>query len=280
METKNKKRQSVSRMSSKKKRKCIEISQGREETAVLIPNAEKTKIMKVFDYKENYITCSIVPDKDINEYLLPKEDYCCNCESGICLKDDCNCVIMHNQLYECNNECSCFGKSCFNRLIQKGIQKRLMIKYINQSKGFGVFAYEMIKQGEFVCEYIGEIIPKEKALKKIEINHLKCKPNYVLQIKEHFSKVTISTFIDSEKYGNVSRFINHSCEPNLYYDFIRYKHYIPHVAFFAKSDIKEGAELTFSYCDIDNENDEYNSITSSYKLCECGSDKCKKYIPN
>ena len=46
-----------------------------------------------------------------------------------------------------------------------------MLKYINKTKGFGLFADEDIKKGEFVCEYVGCIIRKEEAERKIDLNH-------------------------------------------------------------------------------------------------------------
>jgi histone-lysine N-methyltransferase SETMAR len=157
-----------------------------------------------------------------------------------------------------------------------------MLKYINKTKGFGLFADEEIKKGEFVCEYVGCIIPKKEAERKIDLNHKKQKANYVLQVKECYEKININTYIDAEEYGNVGRFINHSCNPNLVYEFIRVEHLIPRVGFFASRNIQKGEELCFLYSDVDNECN-YNSESKSNlscKLCECGEKNCKKYIPN
>lgn len=56
--------------------------------------------------------------------------------------------------------------------------------------------------------------------------------------------------VDAFKYGNVSHFINHSCDPNL----IVYNVWIncldpdlPRLALFASQDIKKGEEITFDY---------------------------------
>ena len=48
-----------------------------------------------------------------------------------------------------------------------------MLIYINKTKGFGLFADENIKKGEFVCKYVGCIIRKEEAERKINFNHKK-----------------------------------------------------------------------------------------------------------
>jgi SET domain-containing protein len=93
----------------------------------------------------------------------------------------------------------------------------------------------------------------------------------------------INTFIDAEENGNVSRFLNHSCDPNLYFDIVRVNHFVPQVAFYALRDIKEGEELTFSYCDssmIDDNINREESFEFSYKPCLCGEKNCKKYLPS
>ena len=132
---------------------------------------------------------------------------------------------------------------------------------------------------------------------------MKQKPNYILQLKEEYPNVVVSTYIDSEIYGNFARFINHSCEPNLDFEIIRINSFIPHCAFFAKKFIKAGEEITFSYIGTNYEikKDDYNEIKKSeeekennkientiinektsfsYKKCFCGSKNCKGFIPN
>ena len=52
--------------------------------------------------------------------------------------------------------------------------------------------------------------------------------------------------LDANSYGNIARFINHSCSPNLtpvkvfaYHQDLRF----PHIALFANRDIKKGEDL-------------------------------------
>ncbi|RXG51199.1 Histone-lysine N-methyltransferase SUV39H2 [Armadillidium vulgare] len=56
--------------------------------------------------------------------------------------------------------------------------------------------------------------------------------------------------VDAVKYGNVSHFINHSCDPNL----VVFNVWVncldpdlPKLALFASRDIKKGEEITFDY---------------------------------
>ena len=275
--------------STKKRIKYIDISNGNENTKILLNSKDKSKMLKNFQFTTNYTTESIIINKYqksylnegniLDKYKLPKT-YCCNCNES-CEKETCNCINKHNQIYECNSNCLC--KICSNRIIQKGISHSLIIKYINKSKGFGLFANNNISKGDFICEYIGEIISKEEAEKKIYMNHILKKPNYILQIRECYSNnFSLNTFIDSEKYGNCARFINHSCQPNLTYEFVRIEHFIPHCAFYANKDIKKGEELTFCYSSYINNNNTLHKENKSfsYKKCECGSSLCCGFIPN
>ena len=256
----------------------IDLSYGQENTAILFPVLHKSKLLKTnFDSKSNYITKSFIKNRQLDEYMLPQE-YSCTC-IGKCNKNFCECVQNHVQRYECNSNCECNFNSCENRVIQKGIKKKLKVDFINNTKGFGLFTREKISKGEFICEYIGQIVGKDQALEKIHSNFVKKKANYVLQIRENYQNMTINTFIDAEEKGNVSRFINHSCDPNIYFDVIRVEHFIPQIAFFAKRDIKDSEELTFSYCELGMQ---YNQTgdTASYKVCECGAANCRKYLPS
>lgn len=252
--------------------KFIDISMGREPTPIFLSSKDRLKLLKKFNFTTNYITTPLLEfPRNFKDFELPPSNHC-QCK-GNCVPETCSCVLDHCQKYECNDNCSC-SSDCSNREKQKGIRKKLLIKYINRTKGFGVFANEMIKKGEFVCEYVGVIISKEKAERKIYFNHRNQKPNYVLQIKECYDTVNVSTYIDAEEFGNVGRFINHSCSPNLDYDFVRVKYYIPDVIFIANKDIEPGEELTFSYMGDDKDHG------FSKKPCECGSLNCKKFIPN
>ena len=276
--------------STQKKIKYIDISNGKEKTQILLNSKDKTKLLKNFQYTTNYITELKIfksnsfkfqnqnEENILDNYKLPKT-YFCNCKIS-CDINSCNCINKHNQIYECNSNCLCKKKNCSNRIIQNGIKNSLIIKYINKTKGFGLFANNDISKGDFICEYIGEIISKEEAEKKIYMNHILKKPNYILQIRECYSNnFSLNTFIDSEKYGNCARFINHSCQPNLTYEFVRIENFIPHCAFYANKDIKKGEELTFCYSSYFNDNIKDNK-SLSYKKCECGSLLCKGYIPN
>eukprot|EP00005_Dracoamoeba_jomungandri_P004386 CAMPEP_0174258158 /NCGR_PEP_ID=MMETSP0439-20130205/7210_1 /TAXON_ID=0 /ORGANISM="Stereomyxa ramosa, Strain Chinc5" /LENGTH=99 /DNA_ID=CAMNT_0015341565 /DNA_START=936 /DNA_END=1231 /DNA_ORIENTATION=+ len=99
-------------------------------------------------------------------------------------------------------------------------------------------------------------------MKEYDKKHL----NYVLVLKEFLSSrgVTLRTNIDGTVYGNVSRFFNHSHDPNLIFVLVRVDSFIPRVAFFAKRDIEEGEELRFDY------GESRGGEENKRKECKCG----------
>lgn len=82
-------------------------------------------------------------------------------------------------------------------------------------KGYGLFATKEIQCGELIIEYVGEMIRSSDASQRIQKYRKEGRrDNYLLEVREHYANVTIHTCIDATMYGNESRFINHSCDPN------------------------------------------------------------------
>jgi histone-lysine N-methyltransferase SUV39H len=92
--------------------------------------------------------------------------------------------------------------------------------------------------------------------------------------------------IDAYAFGNVTRFINHSCKPNLRVHpcFIEtWNPSLHHLAFFAKRDILAGEELSFDYLG-ENAGEPMrktnnNNGTAKPKLsCSCGAPTCRGFV--
>lgn len=63
-------------------------------------------------------------------------------------------------------------------------------------------------RGEFIMEYVGEVVdPKDFRRRAKEYSKDKNKHYYFMALKS-------DQIIDATMKGNVSRFINHSCDPN------------------------------------------------------------------
>ncbi|XP_034403130.1 histone-lysine N-methyltransferase SETDB2 isoform X2 [Cyclopterus lumpus] len=77
-------------------------------------------------------------------------------------------------------------------------------------------------------------------------------------------------YLDASKEGNVSRFINHSCQPNLFTQNVFTDCHdpgFPLVAFFTSRVVKAGTELTWKYC--------ADSQSKQEVPCLCGSNGCR-----
>ena len=88
--------------------------------------------------------------------------------------------------------------------------------------------------------------------------------------------------IDGEFKGGVTRFINHSCDPNLAIfavSFYRGNPKIYELAFFALEDIPAFTELTFDYREEqDGQDDEESSPSNGIARCLCGAKNCRQWL--
>lgn len=158
-------------------------------------------------------------------------------------------VAVQKPVFECNKNCHCSSQSCSNRVVQKGLMWKLEV-FLTQDKGLGVRTKEHIPQHSFVCEYAGEVLTKAEAKKRIA-KHSYTDSNYVFALGEHLASGSVLiTYIDPSLKGNVGRFINHSCKPNLYIVPVRIDNNVPRLAMFAGSDISPEEELTYDYAGL------------------------------
>jgi hypothetical protein len=85
----------------------------------------------------------------------------------------------------------------------------------------------------------------------------------------YFMSLKATEHIDASKKGNVSRFINHSCDPNC----VLQKWVVGNqmrVGLFAKREIPAWDELTFDY--------KFERYGSKAQVCYCGASNCTGYI--
>ncbi|XP_068167208.1 histone-lysine N-methyltransferase EHMT1a isoform X2 [Antennarius striatus] len=162
-------------------------------------------------------------------------------------------------LFECNHACSCW-RTCRNRVVQNGMRVRLQL-FRTQKIGWGVRAMQNIPQGTFICEYVGEIITDAEADKRENDSFLFTLDN----------KVGDPHCIDARLFGNIGRFINHLCEPNVVAVKVFTTHQdprFPRIAFFSSRPIRAGEQIGFDY------GDHYWRVKSKFFSCHCGSPKC------
>ena len=174
-------------------------------------------------------------------------------------------------IFECGTHCSCDPATCRNRLPQ-AVGAEVLQVFPTQRKGLGVRATQLVPKGTFVCEYVGEVL--KGAMAALRCSSLgESDSCYLMKFKEHFASgsVTLTTHVDATYKGNVARFINHSCAPNLVVFPVRSNSVVPRLCLFAKMDIAAGEELTYHYGESDP--------VKAGKPCHCGSDKCSGVLP-
>ena len=91
------------------------------------------------------------------------------------------------------------GKHCKNQRFGNKIWKKLQV-IKTEKKGFGVKTLENIRSGEFIIEYIGEVINFEECLRRLELGDSN---------KKHFYILTLGggEFIDAGTKGSIARFV-------------------------------------------------------------------------
>ncbi|XP_074320238.1 uncharacterized protein LOC141657029 [Silene latifolia] len=272
-----------------------DISKGREKLPICAVNTVDDEKPPSF----TYITGTMYPD-----WCRPLPLTGCNCK-GRC-SNRCACAkknggeIPYNLsgaiveakplVYECGPSCKC-PPSCPNRVSQHGIKLPLEI-FKTKSMGWGVRCRSPIPSGSFICEYIGELLDDKEAEQRVGSDE------YLFDIGQNYNGNSVSDglpdlmphipstdsnavenvgfTIDAARYGNIGRFVNHSCSPNLYAQNVLYDHEderIPHVMLFAAENIPPLKELTYDYnYTVDQVFDSKGNIKK--KNCYCGSAEC------
>uniref|UniRef100_A0A8C5F5Y6 Euchromatic histone-lysine N-methyltransferase 1a n=1 Tax=Gadus morhua TaxID=8049 RepID=A0A8C5F5Y6_GADMO len=227
------------------------------------------------DYKyvsDSCVTSPLHADTDIThlQHCSCPED----CGSGTCMCGQLSLCCWYDNgrlpldasqreppvLFECNQACSCW-RTCRNRVVQNGLRVRLQL-YRTQKMGWGVQALQDIPQGAFICEYVGEIVTDAEADKRENDSFLFTLDNKVGEVH----------CIDARRYGNVGRFVNHLCDPNLVAVRVFTSHQdlrFPRIAFFSCRPIRAGEQIGFDY------GDHYWRIKRRFFSCQCGSLQCR-----
>jgi hypothetical protein len=151
----------------------------------------------------------------------------------------------------------------------------------------GLRCTEALEQGQFIDNYLGEVIIKEEADRRSKAA-AKGKDSYLFTLDKFQDDLTEDPYeIDGEFVGGPSRFINHSCDPNCAVYAVccdKNNLYQYDLAFFALRDIKPREELTFDYIGESSAGDEEGEeeISSSQNdppiPCLCGSKNCRRIL--
>ncbi|XP_014480205.1 PREDICTED: histone-lysine N-methyltransferase NSD2 isoform X2 [Dinoponera quadriceps] len=165
-------------------------------------------------------------------------------------------------LVECSPGICPAGSKCMN---QSFVLRKYpaMEPFHTTGRGWGLKALEDIKTGQFVIEYVGEVIDEA------EYKHRLHRKKELKNENFYFLTIDNNRTIDAEPKGNLSRFMNHSCAPNCETQ----KWTVngdTRIGLFALRDIESGEELTFNY--------NLASDGETRKACLCGAPNCSGFI--
>ncbi|KAF0717424.1 Aste57867_2295 [Aphanomyces stellatus] len=190
----------------------------------------------------------------------------CSCAiiNGNYFEDGCTihvlcCNVMANRV--CPESCKKKNK-CRNQLFTAAQTNAPHELFFSRGKGIGVRSTEFIPQSAFVIEYVGEVITKKEFERRFKFMSQTNATNY------YFCGLKNDLYIDACYFGNNSRFINHSCEPNSIAQLWN-KNGLQRIAIFAAQDIECGEEIMFDY-------NWFSSFDAANFDCQCGAVSCSR----
>ncbi|XP_018374739.1 PREDICTED: histone-lysine N-methyltransferase SETD2-like isoform X3 [Trachymyrmex cornetzi] len=174
-----------------------------------------------------------------------------------CGEDCLNRLLM----IECGPRCV-VGDRCTNKRFQNCQYAKCEV-FRTEKKGFGLRAVVDIMAGEFIMEYVGEVVdPKDFRRRAKEYSKDKNRHYYFMALKS-------DQIIDATMKGNISRFINHSCDPNAETQKWTVNGEL-RIGFFNKKFIAAGEEITFDY--------HFQRYGKEAQKCYCEALNCRGWI--
>ncbi|KAI7829090.1 hypothetical protein BX661DRAFT_142495 [Kickxella alabastrina] len=253
----------------------------------VVNTIDKAQLPSELTYTDGYVRGPDVPYP--SGVLFPcsctgdKCGHTCECMEVMCYDEDgLLCLELKQSIHECNYLCKC-SIECPNRVVQRGANIHMEI-FRTSYKGWGARALRPLRRGEYVCRYTGELITYEDSTLRDVDNT----STYLFDLDHEITLEDSNRFaIDAQKFGNISHFFNHSCEPNLVIRAAYINHLdqrLHELAFFACRDVKLGEELTFDYSPsialtVPSSKDDHESNETYKKFrCYCDTPRCRKVM--
>lgn len=180
------------------------------------------------------------------------------------------CTTNNRRRIECNEKNCWAGGKCTNRRSRYPyLASCVAVLQAGMGTGLKVMEGEHIPEGAFVGQYTGEVStrPTEKEVRELVrtnayIAEINVRPDY----GDRYGNTRGKFLVDAKKQGNLTRFINHSCDANC-----EMETWIvgmeAQLWFVAKRDIRGGEFVTFSY------GEEANQFFPD-NVCLCGAATC------
>ncbi|KAJ6641712.1 putative histone-lysine N-methyltransferase Mes-4 [Pseudolycoriella hygida] len=164
---------------------------------------------------------------------------------------------------ECNPKTCPSASKCKNLCFERKMFPSVKAIFVSEEKGFGLIADEFISAGTLVIEYVGELITEAEFQQRYnrKESHSGIQHYYFMD----YSK---GLYIDADQKGNLSRFINHSCDPNCASERWIVSR-VQRIGIVALKNIEKGTEITMNYG---------FSAGGRRHQCFCGEKKCRGAI--
>ncbi|KAL6198651.1 hypothetical protein ACLB2K_028440 [Fragaria x ananassa] len=264
---------------------CNDLCNGKENTCIPVTN--EVDVPPVAPEEFEYLSSTKVAKK----LVIPASAEGCNCKGKCTNTRTCSCATLNGSdfpyvgkagggrlfeakavVFECGPNCGC-GPKCLNRTSQQGLKYRLETSDLDNVSVNDYFF-------EIDCEHtMNGIGVREKRLGEVPpiVN------DHITGVDDDGKLLEESDpdyCIDAGSSGNVARFINHSCEPNLFVQCVLSTHHDvkqARIVLFSSEDIPPMQELTYDYgyelgsvVDADGDVKELP--------CCCGTAECRKRL--
>uniref|UniRef100_A0A8B9RJ03 Histone-lysine N-methyltransferase NSD3 n=1 Tax=Astyanax mexicanus TaxID=7994 RepID=A0A8B9RJ03_ASTMX len=164
--------------------------------------------------------------------------------------------------YECHPQVCPAAERCLNQSFSKRVYPDTeVIK--TSGRGWGLKTKQDLKKGDFIMEYVGELIDLEECRQRI--SH--ANKNHITNF--YMLTLTKDRVIDAGPKGNLSRFMNHSCSPNCETQKWTVNGDI-RIGLFTLCDIAADTELTFNY--------NLDCLGNGRTSCHCGAENCSGFL--
>ncbi|GLG95421.1 Histone-lysine N-methyltransferase ash1 [Gryllus bimaculatus] len=196
---------------------------------------------------------------------LTYEAQACNCVCPAEVdKRGCGEECINRMVFlECSPQlCPC-KELCSNQRIQKHEWAPGLDKFMTKDKGWGVKTKYAIKSGEFILEYVGEVVSEKEFKDRMASRYINDTHHYCLNLDG-------GLVIDGHRMGGEGRFVNHSCDPNC--EMQKWSvNGLFRMALFALRDIQPHEELSYDY--------NFSLFNPAEgQPCKCGAANCRGVI--
>lgn len=190
-----------------------------------------------------------------------RSDVKCSCT----IECDDNCLNRMLKIECCetgtSTNCGVGNRNCGNR--QFTSRQYVKVQPFKQGDmGWGLRVREDVSKGSLIIEYVGEIISEDQMRERMRKQRIDAPNDHDFYIMHLESGI----YVDGKTKGNLSRFINHSCDPNCELSrwVVKGK---TRIGIFALRNLECDEPLSYDY-QFDTKESE------SFKCC-CGSSNCR-----